>query len=226
MSWLRVKICCISSLDEARLAIEAGADALGLVSEMPSGPGVIDEHVIAEIVASVPTTVDTFLLTSKTDPVDIQIQVEQSGANTIQLVDWLGIESLQELRDRCPNTRLVQVIHIESAAQIQMALDIESDVDALLLDSGKPYASRRELGGTGRIHDWSISEQICQAVSVPVFLAGGLNETNIREAIRSVNPYGVDLCSSVRTNGSLDVRKIAVFFETVSPFRADRPLEP
>ncbi len=226
MSWLRVKICCISSLDEAKLAIEAGADALGLVSEMPSGPGVIDDLLIASISAAVPPSIDTFLLTSKTDPVDIQIQFEQSSANTLQLVDWLGTKSLRELRERCPNARLVQVIHIDSEAQIQMALDIESDVDALLLDSGKPNASLRELGGTGRTHDWHISEQIRQAVSIPVFLAGGLTASNVTEAIRSVSPYGVDLCSSVRTNGSLDARIIAAFFKTDSPFREDRPTEP
>ena len=226
MSWLRVKICCISSLDEAKLAIEEGADALGLVSEMPSGPGVIDDILIASIAAAVPPTIDTFLLTSKTDPVDIQIQFEQSGANTLQLVDWLGTKSLRELREWCPNARLVQVIHVDSEAQIQMALDIESDVDALLLDSGKPNASLRELGGTGRTHDWHISEQIRQAVSIPVFLAGGLTASNVTEAIRSVSPYGVDLCSSVRTNESLDARKIAAFFKTVSPFREDRRTEP
>lgn len=223
MNWLRVKICCISSLDEAKLAIEVGADALGLVSEMPSGPGVIDRTMIAHIAAAVSPTVDTFLLTSKTDPVEIQHQFEQSGVNTLQLVDWLGTEPLRELRERCPNVRLVQVVHVDSEAQIQMALDVESDVDALLLDSGKTKASPRELGGTGRTHDWLISEQIRRAVSVPVFLAGGLSETNVSDAIQSVSPHGVDLCSSVRTSGSLDARKISAFFKTVSPFRVDRP---
>jgi phosphoribosylanthranilate isomerase len=211
----RVKICCISSLDEAAMAIEAGASALGLVSKMPSGPGVISEEVIARIAANVPPGVATFLLTSELDSRSIITQQRRTRVTTLQIVDRLKTGALQELRAALPGIALVQVIHVRGPASIEEALAVAPYVDALLLDSGNPGLPVKELGGTGRTHDWFVSRQIREAAPVPVFLAGGLNSTNVAEALRQVEPFGIDICSGVRTDGRLDATKLAGFFNAV-----------
>lgn len=211
----RVKICCISSVEEAALAIAHGAAALGLVSAMPSGPGVIDEDRIAEIAATVPPPIGTFLLTSKQDVDGIVAQQRRCGTNCLQLCDRLTVGSHRDLRSALPGIKIVQVIHVTGPESVDEALDATASVDAILLDSGNPSLSVKELGGTGRLHDWSLSLRIREQVRVPIFLAGGLNAGNVAQAMKDVAPFGLDLCSGVRTNGKLDRAKLAEFFEAV-----------
>ncbi|WPB78109.1 phosphoribosylanthranilate isomerase [Archangium violaceum] len=208
----RVKICCISSVEEARAAIRAGASALGLVSSMPSGPGVISEALIAEIAAAVPPPIGTFLLTCGQDARDIIAQQRHCRTNTVQLCDRLTTGTYADLRGAMPGISLVQVIHVSGEESLEEALSVAPHVDALLLDSGNQSLAVKELGGTGRVHDWSISRRIREQVNVPVFLAGGLRPENVDEAIRQVGPFGLDLCSGVRTEGGLDTEKLARFF--------------
>lgn len=211
----RVKICCINSIAEAQLAIRYGASALGLVSEMPSGPGVISEEWIAEIAAYVPPGISSFLLTSKQNAKEIIAQQRRGGANTIQLVDELLEGSYADLRAALPGIKLVQVIHVTGEDSVKEAEQIAPHVDAILLDSGNPHLAVKELGGTGRTHNWRISRMIRESIDVPLFLAGGLNADNVRAAIEEVGPFGLDICSGVRTNGRLDENKLARFFESV-----------
>ncbi|MBU7015186.1 MAG: phosphoribosylanthranilate isomerase, partial [Theionarchaea archaeon] len=171
----RVKICCIASIEEAWLAIRQGASALGLVSDMPSGPGVIGEALIAEIAARVPPGVSSFLLTSKQDTRPIIEQQKRTRANTIQICDRLVHGTYEELREELPGVSLVQVIHITGKEAVEEAVLTADHVDALLLDSGNQFLKVKELGGTGRSHDWGISRDIREIVHTPVFLAGGLN---------------------------------------------------
>jgi phosphoribosylanthranilate isomerase len=212
---VKIKICCIASITEARMAIDAGASAIGLVSEMPSGAGMISEERITEIVRSEGSRIDTFLLTSQLDPASIIRQQERTGARTVQLVDRLPPGSHQTLRAALPEVRLVQVIHVQSEASVREAIQIAPACDALLLDSGRPDAAVRELGGTGRVHDWSLSREIVERVDVPVYLAGGLDPANVRDAMAIVSPHGLDLCTGVRTHGKLDPQKLAAFFAAV-----------
>lgn len=211
----RVKVCCISSVEEARAAIRAGASALGLVSSMPSGPGVISEALIAEIAASVPPPIATFLLTCGQDVGAIIAQQRRCRTNTVQLCDRLTAGSYADLRAAMPGVSLVQVIHVSGEASLEEALSVAPQVDALLLDSGNQTLAVKELGGTGRVHDWSISRRIREQVSVPIFLAGGLRPENVGEAIRQVGPFGLDLCSGVRSAGRLDEEKLGRFFARV-----------
>lgn len=211
----RVKICCISSVAEARMAIEAGASALGLVSAMPSGPGVISEEQIAEIAATVPPPIATFLLTSKQDGESIVEQQRRCRTNCVQLCDCVTSGSLSELRTALPGLSIIQVIHVTGPESIEEAITVASSVDAILLDSGNPSLAVKELGGTGRRHDWSLSRKIREQVSVPIFLAGGLKAENVGEAIAAVQPFGLDLCSGVRTDGMLDREKLEKFFAAV-----------
>jgi len=212
----KVKICCICSIEEARLAIRFGASALGLVSEMPSGPGVIPEDSIAEIASAVPPLVTSVLLTSKGDAASILEQHRRCGTNAIQICDEIGVPSLDELRGSLPGVGIIQVIHVRGEESVEEAVSVAPHVDAVLLDSGDPSLSVRELGGTGRIHDWSVSGRIRETVGVPVVLAGGLDPGNVAEAIRVVRPYAVDVCSGVRTGGRLDESKLQEFFKQVS----------
>jgi phosphoribosylanthranilate isomerase len=212
----KVKICCISSIEEAMIAIKNGASALGLVSSMPSGPGVINEDVITEIAEAVPPPIATFLLTSKQDAVSIINQQRKTKVNTLQLVDAVAEEELQKIRNELLGIKLVQVIHVINDSSVTEAKNIEKYVDAILLDSGNPKLKVKELGGTGRVHNWEISRKIVESVSVPVFLAGGLNESNILDAVEKVKPFGIDLCSSVRSNGNLDESKLKAFFNRLN----------
>ena len=212
---IRVKVCCISSVDEARMAVEAGADAIGLVSSMPSGPGVISEDLIRAIAATVPPPIATFLLTCRQRVDEIVAQQKRCGTNTIQICDRLVEGSYAELRAAMPGVAVVQVIHVNGEESVQEAVKIAPHVDALLLDSGNQKLSTKELGGTGRTHDWRLSAEIRRASSVPVFLAGGLRAENVRDAIGRVEPWGVDLCSGVRSDGRLDRSKLEAFMKEV-----------
>lgn len=189
----------------------AGAHALGLVSAMPSGPGPISEELIAEITRTVPPGVDTFLLTCRGDAAGIIDQLRRTGCRTVQLVDTVDPGTYAAIRRELPNVKIVQVIHVQDRGALEEAHEAEPHVDAILLDSGRPKAEVKELGGTGRTHDWSVSAALVRSVQVPVFLAGGLREENVRDAVRAVQPFGLDLCSGVRTNGRLDSQKLERF---------------
>jgi phosphoribosylanthranilate isomerase len=207
----RLKVCCIQSAQEARLAVRYGASALGLVSAMPSGPGVITEEAIAAIAAAVPPPVSRFLLTSLEDVRDIVSQQRRLRVDTLQLCDRLTSGTHRDLREALPGIRLVQVVHVGGPESVDEACAVAEQVDALLLDSGNQSLAVKELGGTGRRHDWALSRRIREAVAVPVFLAGGLRAENVREAIETVGPFGLDLCTGVRADGALDEGRLAAF---------------
>ena len=218
----RVKICCISSVAEAEAAVAAGADAIGLVSAMPSGPGVIGENLIAEIAAVAPPALGTFLLTSEVEPAAIVAQQRRCGVNTVQLCDALDAGAYPVLREALPGIALIQVIHVRDESAVAETVGVAAMVDGLLLDSGNPAAAVKELGGTGRVHDWALSRRIVAEAPCPVFLAGGLNPGNVADAIRVVRPYGVDLCTGVRTDGSLDPAKLGAYMGAVAAADAGR----
>ena len=212
---VRIKICCMQSVAEAELAVRYGADAVGLVSAMPSGPGPIPESLIAEILARVPPGVATFLLTSLRAAPAIADQVRRLRPTTVQIVDRPEPGCRAALRAALPATRIVQVVHVTGREAVDEALAVAPEVDAVLLDSGNPSLPVKELGGTGRTHDWLTSRSVRDAVRVPVWLAGGLNPGNVAEAIATVRPFGVDVCSGVRTRGTLDEAKLAGFVSEV-----------
>src|SRR6185369_1392006 len=208
----RVKICCIANISEAWMAINHGASAIGLVSAMPSGPGPIPEELIAEIAATIPPGVATFLLTCKQDVEPIIDQQRRLRVNTIQICDRLETGSYEQLRQALPGVSLVQVVHVSGPESISEAVSVARFVDAILLDSGNQSLPIKELGGTGRTHDWNVSREIVKAVPLSVFLAGGLRSDNVADAVKTVGPFGVDVCTGVRTNGALDETKLRAFF--------------
>ncbi len=216
----RVKVCCIQSVAEARLAIACGASAVGLVAEMPSGPGVIGEAQVAAIAPQVPPAIGTFLLTSERDPARIIQQQRRCRTNTVQLCDHLDSAAHRALRAELPGIALVQVVHVTGEESVAYALDAARTVDALLLDSGNPTLAVKELGGTGRTHDWTLSRAIRDRCGVPLFLAGGLRPHNVAAAITAVEPFGLDLCTGVRVDGKLDESLLRAFFAAVAAVAA------
>lgn len=212
----RVKVCCIASEQEAALAVRMGASALGLVSRMPSGPGPIAESRIRDIADTVPPGVATFLLTCETTAERIIEQQQFCRTTALQLVDEVEPGVHARLRDALPGISIVQVIHVRDDDSLRQAVSVAAEVDALLLDSGNPSLSTKELGGTGRVHDWAVSRRIRDSVDVPVYLAGGLNPENVASAIARVAPFAVDACSGLRTNGNLDEMRLADFMRGVA----------
>lgn len=215
-----VKICCISSLEEAETALRHGADALGLVSEMPSGPGVIPESQIVEIAQAVGDRAKSVLLTSLSKPAEIAEQFTRCEVNALQLCEWLDSPSRRRLRSLLPEAFMIQVVHVTGPDAVGKAREAQDHVDAILLDSGTLTGPTRELGGTGRTHDWSIARQIVEVTNVPVFLAGGLKPPNVAAAIEAVGPAGLDVCSGVRTDGSLDRTKLRAFISEALKMRS------
>ena len=211
-----MKVCCIADPDEAQLAIAAGASAIGLVSAMPSGPGPIAEQQIARIAAAVPPPTETFLLTALCEAEAIAEQHRRCGTTAVQLVDHVTEAELRRLRGLMPGVRLVQVIHVCGSESVDEACTAAPFVDTLLLDSGNPRLAVKELGGTGRVHDWSQSRRICETAGVPVLLAGGLHPGNVREAIERVGPHGVDVCSGLRSEGRLNAVRLRQFFNAIN----------
>jgi phosphoribosylanthranilate isomerase len=205
----------MGSIEEARTAVAFGASAVGLVGRMPSGPGPIEDALIASIAATVPPGVASFLLTSETEPDEVVSHVRRAGTNTVQLVDRVAPVTYAALRQALPAVKLVQVVHVVNEESVAEAVACAPHVDGILLDSGSFAGAVKELGGTGRVHDWALSRRIVEAVERPVFLAGGLRAENVAEAIRRVRPFGVDLCSGVRTDGKLDRAKLEAFMEAV-----------
>lgn len=199
------------------MAIRHGASALGLVSEMPSGPGPIKEELICEIAARIPPGVASFLLTSKQDAASIIEQQRRCNVNTVQICDRLARGSYEEMRAAMPGVALVQVIHVRDEESVEEAASVASHVNGILLDSGNTALAVKELGGTGRRHDWAISRRIREGVNVPVFLAGGLHAGNVREAVETVGPFGLDVCSGLRTHDRLDEHKLSALFAELQP---------
>jgi len=208
----RVKICCIRSVEEAWTAVRHGASALGLVSHMPSGPGVIPDERIATIAAAVPAPVATFLLTCRQDAASIIDQQRRLRTNTLQICDRLQRGVYVELREALPGVRIVAVVHVTGSASVAEAEGVAREADAILLDSGRPDQAVKELGGTGRRHDWTLSRRIREAVDVPVFLAGGITPENAAKAVAAVGPFALDVCTGVRTDGRLDEEKLERLF--------------
>lgn len=210
-----IKICCMASVDEARLAHAAGATAVGLVGEMPSGPGVIGVDAAASIVQALPSDIDTFFLTSQTRAGEIEQELKQCGANTVQIVRHIEPQEHERLCAALPQVRRVQVVRVEDESALSLIERYGQVVDAFLLDSGRTRGAVPQFGGTGSVHDWSISQRFVEATHLPVFLAGGLSSNNIFDAIAAVRPAGVDVCSGVRTDGVLNPAKLQAFMSEI-----------
>lgn len=219
---IRVKICCVRTQEEAVTAVSFGAAAVGLVTSMPSGPAGLHSDAVREIVAALPPGTGSFLLTSITSVERLTELGLHTKVNTLQLWDRLRPEDYGRLRARLPGVSLVQAVHVLDDTALADAVDVAPRVDAIVLDSGNPAVPFRWEPATGRVHDWNLSRRIVDTLDRPVFLAGGITPGNVATAVQIVRPYGIDVCTGVRTNDKLDRSKLSNLFESlakVSPVR-------
>jgi phosphoribosylanthranilate isomerase len=219
----QIKVCCMASFKEAEYAIRAGANAVGFVCATPESCRTIDINLVSSITSNLPSTTDTVLLTSENTAEKIAQKVHLAGTSSVQIISHLALSESEKLPELLPNTRLIQVIHVESKQALELIEQYAPYVNTFLLDSGRPSLSKPEYGGTGRTHDWSISAEFVRRSPIPVFLAGGLSPSNVEAAIKEVRPYGVDLCSGVRTRNRLDHKKLDEFIGVIR--QADAKLD-
>lgn len=210
-----VKICCIRTSAEAHLAVNLGADAVGFVAQRPPSPRTIPDVEIAAITPLVPSSVSTFLLTSELTAEAISAHVRSTHPTAVQILPQLEPTESVRLAQLEPHIHRVQVIHVDGMEALKLIPVYAPHVHAFLLDSGKPNAAIPQYGGTGRKHDWDVSAAFVKASPLPVYLARGLSAENAGTAIKQVRPYGLDLCTGVRTDGRLDMEKLKKFMVAV-----------
>ena len=202
-------------MKEAQLAISYGVDALGLLGSMPSSPRGIDMELARDIAGSSPPGVETFLLSESFSGHEIAKHAAYCGTTTIQIVQHIEVHEYEHIVEQIPNVKRVQVVHVEDRNALGLIETYEPFVHAFILDSGTTGTTVAGLGGTGRVHDWAISSEFARRTSKPVYLAGGLNPQNVKSAISTVAPFGVDVCSGVRRNKKLDAQLLDNFTSNV-----------
>jgi len=210
-----VKVACIRNPEEAMRAVSFGAAAIGMAAETPTGGRALTHAEIARIVAAVPETTGTFLMTTRRSAIELAELARNAGVNTIQLWDEPDPDAYAHLRSAVPGISIVQSIPVMGEGAIETAISVSPRVDALLLDSASRSVPVRWEEQHGRTHDWRISRRIADAVSIPVILSGGLTHLNVADAIRAVRPYGVEVCSGVRTKGQLNTTLLVQFLEVM-----------
>lgn len=209
---VRVKICGITSFEEARMAIGCGADAVGfLVGLNYPTDDEIDAVAAKEIIASLPPFVSSVLVTHRKELDWVVDACQRVGCSTIQLHGDFALEQIPLLRAKLPYARIIKAVHVVDSNSATIAAAVAPRVDAVLLDT----RTETRIGGTGVTHDWSISRRIAEEIGKPVILAGGLNPGNVREAILKVRPFAVDVNSGVENpDGSKSLDKIKAFITT------------
>jgi phosphoribosylanthranilate isomerase len=207
----RVKICGITSPEEATLAERAGAHAIGLlVGRVHAAADFVGPELAREICRALSPFVTPVLVTHLEDPEAIVNLAELVPCPVLQLHSDLGPATLRELRARLAARKLIGKVSVEGDDAVARASEIEPFVDAILLDTRDRATDR--VGGTGMVHDWSISARIAAGSRAPIILAGGLTPDNVAQAVRAVKPWGVDVNSGVETaDGRKDGGRIRRF---------------
>ena len=206
---MRVKICGTKNLNEARMAVSLGADAVGFLLGLNDfSEDEVDGATARHIIARLPPFVSSVLVTHKTDSEWIVEACKQIGCTVIQLHGDFAIDEIPALKEKVPHMRVIKTIHVENAGAVASALAASRWADAILLDT----MTGTRIGGTGVTHDWSISGRIVKMIDKPVVLAGGLNPQNVRRAIALVSPFAVDVNSGVENpDGSKSAEKVESF---------------
>ena len=207
-----VKICGIRRHEDALIAAELGADAIGLlVGQRHNSPDFISAAVARDISRTLPPSVEAVLVTHIENIDELERLLQQSGITTVQLHSEIASSSVERLRGRLPDVKIFKSVHVISADSVAYPEAFRKLADGLVLDSIN--VATDQIGGTGKTHDWSISRQIVTRYpEIPIILAGGLNSENVRSAIEYVHPFGVDVNSGTKgSDGFKDARKMREF---------------
>ncbi len=220
----RIKICGLRTPEDIEVAERAGADAVGFITEVPvESPRKLDSDTAAALVAKVPKCLDSVMVIMPENAGQALDLIEKVRPDIVQVHSGLPLPELEILRENTeiPIIKALSVPAGPGASKLRnlaerlleevCELDESGYVDSVLLDSGLAG----KTGGTGCVHDWSLSRQIAKECRLPLILAGGLKPENVREAISTVSPYAVDTASGVETGGKKDALKIQSFIQEV-----------
>ncbi len=201
----RVKICGIMNEQDLNCAISGGADAVGFIVEVEGSRHRISAEYARELIRKAPVFIKSVAVIAPDSSEDAALLAQKTGADILQIYGAIGPDEIKTLRKRVPQKVIAALPPGEEARRLAEV------ADAVLLDTFKDG----KLGGTGAVHDWSVSATLARELTVPVILAGGLNPSNVRDAIRTVRPYAVDVASGVETNGIKDQKKVESFIREV-----------
>lgn len=224
----RTKICGIRSPEEIELAAFYGADAVGFITEVPvESPRKLDSDTAAYLVSRVPQTLSSVLVIMPENSATAVELIEKIKPDIVQIHSRLPLLELEIIKEKTdiPIIKTLSVpvkgetsgektgntALVSSLIEKVRLLEESSVVDSILLDT----ARSEKPGGTGCVHDWTLSRRISEETRLPLILAGGLKPENVQEAIRAVSPYAVDTASGVETDGKKDAVKIKSFIEEV-----------
>lgn len=208
---MKVKICGIKKIEDALEAINYGADALGfLVGQKHNSVDFIDKDHAKNMVENLPPFYSSVLVTHLTDNEEIIYLASYIGVTTIQFHGDSSPEDIVYVKQRLPYIKVIKSVHVKNEKSIEEIQNYLKSADAILLDSIN--ITTDQVGGTGMTHDWNISKLIVDMYKIPIILAGGLNPSNVKEAINKVSPYGVDVNSGVKgLDGFKDCEKLKSF---------------
>jgi phosphoribosylanthranilate isomerase len=213
---VRAKICGLTREEDLAVAVAAGADAVGFLVGVPLSPRNLTLERAETLLGQVPVFVDSVVVTA---PKSIEWLVEVCERLKPSAIQIHGKEQLDssKIRERIKHSRLIKTMYVTEDSLNESVIDDLKTFDAVLLDS----FIRGQYGGTGKVHDWTLSRQIKEAVDpVSVILAGGLNPENVKEAIMAVEPYAVDVASGVEANpGIKDQGKVRAFLENAKQIK-------
>ncbi|HHV25217.1 MAG: phosphoribosylanthranilate isomerase [Methanosarcina sp.] len=225
---VRTKICGIRSPEEIELAALYGADAVGFITEVPvESPRKLDSGTAAYLVSKVPKSLSSVLVIMPDNSDTAVEMIEKIKPDIVQIHSRLPLLELEVIKENTdiPIIKTLSVpvkgetsgkktgneAPVSNLLEKVRLLEDADVVDSILLDTARP----EKPGGTGCVHDWTLSRWISEETRLPLILAGGLKPENVREAIKAVSPYAVDTASGVETSGKKDAMKIRNFIEEV-----------
>jgi phosphoribosylanthranilate isomerase len=213
---VRVKICGLTREEDLAVALTAGADAVGFLVGVPSSPRNLTLERAKILLSHVPIFVDSVVVTAPQNIEELTEICETLKPSAIQIHGKKRFVA-SEIRERIRYTRLIKTVYVKTDSLNDASLRDSKSFDAILLDS----FTKDQYGGTGKVHDWTLSRQIKEAVApVPVILAGGLKPENVKEAILTVKPYAIDVASGVELEpGIKDHGKVRAFVENVKQIK-------
>ena len=206
----KVKICGITNEEDAVKAALFGADYVGFLVEIDFAEDKITREEAKELIKKLPLEVTPVFVTwlQKAKPI-IEI-VKEINPAIIQLHNDITLEEIGKIRRELPKIQITKTISVVNEDSIKEAKKYEKYVDYLLLDT----KLKGRKGGTGKVHDWRISRKIVKSVKCKVFLAGGLNPDNVKEAIGKVKPYAIDTNNGVKLKPrKKDHKKLELFIK-------------
>jgi phosphoribosylanthranilate isomerase len=207
-----VKICGIRRAEDALIAAELGADAIGLLAgQRHNSPDFVSATIARDISRALPPSVEAVLVTHIKEIDELERLLQESEITTIQLHSEIALSPVESLRGRLPHLKIFKSVNIISADSVAYPEAFAQLVDGFVLDSIN--VATGQIGGTGKTHDWSVSREIVMRYpEIPIILAGGLNSENVRSAIERVRPFGVDVNSGTKAaDGFKDPRKMEAF---------------